>query len=271
MTAPVTVFDGQMLRASLFAGDRAQLMVTLDYRKTGKADFSPPHHSTSFARMRYAQLSIKTRRNDWFINPETEALEQALVQVAAGYDRVHILGYSMGGYGAFRFARAMGAASVVAISPQVSIHPGVVPFDRRYRAEGRGFDPVLGDLATRADPALQGLLIFDPFVATDLRHAQMLQDLFPRLRLVRLGFGGHPAIRVLREAAKSWTLHREASALKPTPQLILHGHRAGRRQSAGYWARLAKHAERRHPAVAAYARAQVMALGGAPPENDAMG
>ncbi len=260
MTTPQIVFDGNFLRATLFAGNSAQLMVTLDYRMPGKADFSASHHSTSFARMGFAQLSLKTRANDWFVNPDTVALQQVLTAIAANYDRVHVLGYSMGGYGAFRFAKALGARSVVAISPQVSIDPQIVPFDQRYRAEARGFDPAIGNLSDRAHPALRGLVVIDPFIANDLRHALLLQKLFPGLRIVRLGFGGHPAIRVLREANKSWTLHREAAALYPSPKLILQGHRNGRRQSAGYWARLARRAEARHPAWAQTARARALAL-----------
>ena len=260
MTNPVVVFDGEHLRASLFPGDLTQLMVTLDYRMPGKADFSAPNHSTNFARSRYAQLSIKTRRNDWFINADTAALEQVLIPLGRQFQRVHVLGFSMGGYGAFRFARALSARSVVAISPQMSIHPDVVPFDRRYRAEAEGFDPVLGDLQPVAMQGVHGLVVFDPFIPADLRHAQMLQMLFPALRLVRLGFGGHPAIRVLREAGKSWTLHREAAALTASPKLILQGHRAGRRQSAGYWQRLATRAAGRHPDLAAFARGQVRQL-----------
>lgn len=258
MSQPQIVFDGDLLRAVLIPGGSAQLMVTLDYRMPGKSDFSAARHSTSFARMGYAQLSLKTRANDWFVNADTAALEQALAQVAVSYDRVHMLGYSMGGYGAFRFAKALRARSVVAISPQLSIHPDVVPFDRRYRAEAQGFDPVLGDLTRLADPDLRGLVVIDPFITNDLRHAFLLQQMFPRLRIVRLGFGGHPATRVLRDAAKGWTLHREAAAFQPKAKLIVQSHRAGRRQSAGYWTRLAHYAQLRHPvwAEAALQRAQ---------------
>jgi S-formylglutathione hydrolase FrmB len=55
-------------------------------------------------------------------------------------------GFSMGGYGAFRFARATNATYVTAISPQFSIHPDVVPFDKRYGADAAGFERDLSDL-----------------------------------------------------------------------------------------------------------------------------
>lgn len=226
------IFDGAHLRAVLHPARSALLMVTFDYRMNDKADFSADAHSTTFARMGHAQLCIKTRSNDWFINPDTAALQSALPAVAARFDRVQMLGFSMGGYGALRFAAALGARSVVAVSPQVSIDPAVVPFETRYIAAG--FDKVLGELALHPKPDLAGLLVVDPFAANDLRHARMIQTLFPQLALVRLNFGGHPAFQVVREVDKSWTLHHAAMARNPDPKLILAAHRAGRRGSQGY-------------------------------------
>ena len=255
------IFDGAHLRAVLHPGHSGLLVVTLDYRSTGKTDFSADAHSTSFARMGHAQLTLKSTANDWFINADTPAFEAALANVAARYDRVHMLGYSMGGYGAFRFAAALRATSIVAVSPQVSIHPRTVPFDRRYRVEAAGFDPVLGDLALRPWPTLQGLMVIDPFIAPDRRHAMMLQALYPGVRIVRLGFGGHPATQVLRHAGKSWTVQREAAAAAASTKLILKSHRSGRRQSAGYWLRLAKRAQQARPGLAQYALDRAKALG----------
>ena len=250
---PERIFDGAHLRATLLPGQRDQLVVTFDYRLAGKSDFTADTHSSTFARKGFAQLSIKSRANDWFVNPDTAALEAVLAPLAARYARVTLLGYSMGGYGALRFAKALGAASAVLISPQVSIAAALVPFDRRYRAEGRLFDADLGDLGPCAMPNLTGLVVIDPFVAADLRHAGMIRALFPALSLVRLGFGGHPAIRVLRGAGKAWTIHREAVSDTPTRRLICAEHRAGRAVSAGYWTRLAARAMHRRPALAAHA------------------
>ena len=256
------IFDGAHLRAILHPGATKQLMVTFDYRQNGKNDFTATRHSTHFARMQFAQLSIKTRANDWFINPDTAALESALTRIGPQYRRVHLLGYSMGGYGALRFARALGAVSAVLISPQVSILPDLVPFDARYRTEGRGIDPVLGDLTERAHPTLAGLILLDPFARADLQHAHMIQHLYPALAVVRLPFGGHPASLVLRDAGKTWTINRAAVLAQAKSRAITQSHREGRRSSAGYWLRMALYCENRRPALAAHARAQYAALGG---------
>lgn len=257
-----TVYAGAHLRAHLMAGRRDRLIVTFDYRQAGRAGFNAPRHSSTFARGGFWQLNIQTRTNDWFVNPETRALEAALGVLRGRFGRVNLMGFSMGGYGALRFARALGADQAVLVSPQVSIAPGVVPFETRYAAEAAGFDAALGDLAAVAWPGLAGLILVDPFLAADMGHARMIRALFPQLGLARLAFAGHPATEVIREAGRIWTLHREATAAGPERQLICAAHRAGRRQSAGYWERLGRQAGARRPVLAARARERAEALAG---------
>jgi pimeloyl-ACP methyl ester carboxylesterase len=260
----VTVFEGEHLRAHLMAGTRDRLIVTFDYRQQGRSGFNDKRHSSTFARGGFWQLNIQSRENDWFINPDTTALEAALEGLRGRFARVNLLGYSMGGYGALRFARALRADQAVLVSPQFSIAPGVVPFEMRYRAEADRFDAALGDLRRVAVPELRGLILVDPFLRPDLRHARMITRCFPGMEMARLAFAGHPATRVLRSAGKAWTLHREATAAGAERRLICAEHRAGRRGSAGYWTRLADHAERRRPDLAARARARAAALGDRP-------
>nr|WP_246849282.1 YqiA/YcfP family alpha/beta fold hydrolase [Rubellimicrobium arenae] len=231
------------------------MVVTFDYRRDGRDGFSPDSHSTNFARQGYSQLAIKTRANDWYVNAETPALEAALARVAAG--RAQALGFSMGGYGALRLARALGLAQAVVVSPQVS---PLADWDGRYRGGLTGWDEALGDLRARAMPDLAGLLVFDPFVAEDRAHAAAIRALFPRLRPVRLAFGGHPAIRTLRGAGGLCAVQEEAGARRATGAAIRAAHRAARAGSRGWWLRLAEVAGRRHPDLAARARERAGAL-----------
>ncbi len=265
---PLTVFDGERLRAVLFPGRSDRLIVTFDHRRADRAGFAPANHATSFARQGFSQLSIKTAANDWFVNRDTEALERALEGVTADHERVQALGYSMGGYGALRFARALRARQVVAVSPQASIDPSRVPWDPRYSVEGRGWDGALGDLGPRAVPRLSGLIVLDPFVRPDLRHARLIGELFPGLRLARLGFGGHPAIRTLRGAGQAWVVQREAGQRRASAAAILQAHRAARRRSPGWWARMGLWAEGRRPALAQAARERASAQPARPGDLD---
>lgn len=256
-----TIFAGDHLRAHLMVGTRDRLIVTFDYRQTSRAGFNALRHSSTFARGGFWQLNIQSRRNDWFINADTKALESALTGLRGRFGRVNLLGYSMGGYGALRFAKALGADQAVLVSPQFSIAPEVVPFEDRYLAEAQGFDAALGDLRQVSMPGLRGLLLVDPFFSIDMSHVRLIAVAFPGIGLARLSFAGHPATRVLRGAAKVWTLHREAtSAHGPDRRLICTEHRAARRTSTDYWNSLATYAAVRRPALSAFARSQALTL-----------
>lgn len=265
------VFTGEHLRAAWFPGTRPLLIVTLDYRKQGRHEFSPPNHSSGFARQGYGQLSISTRCNDWFVNPDTTALEAALAEVAAKYERVQAIGWSMGAYGALRFSKALDLDGVVAISPQYAITQGAVAGDSRYAAEAATYDSALGDLAAHGKRDLKGVIMVDPFAPYDLAHAQLAQAAFPKLKILRLGFAGHPASRVLKGAGKTWLIQREAAIKKQTGLELIKAHRAARGDSAGYWARLAQHAALRRPALATLAQERAFALNPLGGDSDAYG
>jgi pimeloyl-ACP methyl ester carboxylesterase len=256
-----TIFAGDHLRAHLMAGTRDRLIVTFDYRQASRAGFNALRHSSTFARGGFWQLNIQSRRNDWFINADTTALEHALTALRGRFGRVNLMGYSMGGYGALRFARALNADQAILVSPQFSIAPEVVPFEDRYPAEAQDFDATLGDLRRVATSALKGLILVDPFCAIDIAHARLTTHTFPGIGLARLSFAGHPATRVLRGAAKVWTLHREATAANgPDRRLICTEHRAARRTSHDYWTNLADYAAANRPDLSAFARSQALAL-----------
>jgi hypothetical protein len=256
VTEPVPVFEGERLRATLFPGRSDRVIVTFDWRVEGRGGFAPLDHATGFARQGFTQVAVRTAANDWFLNDETEALEAALARSVAGRGRVQALGFSMGGYAALRFAAALGARQVVAVSPQSSL---AAPWEGRY-GEAAGWDEGRGALSPRAVPGLGGLLLFDPFVVEDRLHAAAIRRLFPRLAGGRLGHGGHPAIRTLRGAGGMRILFEQAGARAARAGPILAAHRAARRSSRGWWLRLAAHAQARRPALAARARAAAAAL-----------
>lgn len=259
---PATVFDGRRLRASLQRHDSqpGRLIVTFDFRRQGKSDFGAPSVSKQYEKAGFSQLSIKSRANDWFINEETPALEARLSELAVEFGAVHMLGWSMGGYGAFRFARAMGAVRIVAISPQVSLDPDVAPFEWRYRREAADFDPVLGAIAPPDGQGPTGLILADPFIPADIAHARALAALFPQVRILRLAGSGHPASRLLREGGKGWLIQRAARDVATDPRQIRKSHIEARRTSPGYWTRLARAAAARHPGLAETALAEARRL-----------
>jgi hypothetical protein len=254
---PETLFDGEFLRASVFRPDQpvGSLIVTFRHRVPDAGDYYTPKPRQRFLNAGWTHLHIQSRFNDWFVNPDTADLCGALAPFAAGFVHRAGIGFSMGGYGVLRFSGALALDEVVAISPQVSIAPQVVPFDSRFRAEAAGFDAGLGDLGSHARRGLKGVVIFDPFRALDRLNADKIAELLPDLSLCRYGFGGHPAMGVLRETVTfgplmSLVLHR-----KLTRASVVALHRANRVAAPSWWFHLARHAELTgHRALATIAR-----------------
>lgn len=242
---PETLFDGDLLRGSVFrpARPNGAMIVTFRHRVPNAGDFSPPKPRQRFVDAGWTHLHIQSRFNDWFINGDTVDFCVALADFAASFTHRAGIGFSMGGYGVLRFSGPLALDEVVAISPQMSIAPKVVPFDTRFRAESATFDPGLGDLATHARPDLKGVVIFDPFRILDRMNADMIGAALPRLSLCRYGFGGHPAMGVLRETVSfgplmSLVLHRRL-----TRPAVLALHRVNRAASPFWWHQLSRHAD----------------------------
>lgn len=241
---PDSVFQGDLLRADVFnAGGEAGLFVSFRQRVGTPGTFDTPRPVMGFVNKGFAHVHIQSRWNDWFINDETTAFEDALRALAPRHKYRAALGFSMGGYGALRFAGALRLHRVLVISPQFSIHPGEVPFDGRYSTEAAGFDLALGTLEGRGTRT-RGAILVDPFKRRDLGNADLIQTVFKRLRLVRLPCGGHPASRVLTQGGKfGWMKDHLARGL-PKPHRIGRMHRKVRRRSPSYWQHLAELAKK---------------------------
>ncbi|SLN24487.1 alpha/beta hydrolase [Roseisalinus antarcticus] len=231
---PERIFDGDLIRADVFQPGKPRLIVTFRQRVARPGHFDAPRPTLSFTGRGYAHLHLQSLRNDWYVNAETEALEDCLAAFARPYRRVVAMGFSMGAYAAFRYSRALRLMQVIAVSPQVSVAPSVVPFDRRYRSESAGFDPERGDLARHGAAELGGALLYDPLRPMDRVHARMLGEIFPQLRLCRLAGGGHPATQVLTAGGRFGQLQRQLFRGPPDPAAIVALHRATRHGSPVY-------------------------------------
>ena len=200
--------------------------------------------------------------NHWFITPETDALIQSLSPITQSYASVRTMGYSMGGYAAFRFARDLSAEAAIAVSPQATIDPSTVPFDRRYRREGKSFDARKGHLGQAASDSLEGLIAVDPFRGMDMVHARMILTHFPSVRLARLPFGGHPATKALAGVNRGVILQEIAMADRVAAESLVLAHRRSRIESIDYWKELGAWADRKRPALAEAAGVALSALRG---------
>ena len=136
--------------------------------------------------------------NDWYQYKDVFICLKSLNSDLARFEKVLILGSSMGAYGALNFSHLVKCNYVIAISPQISISPDVAPWEKRWADDSERieflFDKVTNNLTK--SPA-QKLIFFDPF-NDDRKHVEhLIQD--NKTFLVPVPFVGHPASYYLVE------------------------------------------------------------------------
>jgi tetratricopeptide (TPR) repeat protein len=133
-------------------------------------------------------IHVLSRENRWYQHAELADALATVCAATAGYDRVIAYGSSMGGFAALHYGASCGAMVGLALSPQFSVDPAIVPFDRRWAED-------VARIAFRdADrlPALaEQYIAFDPADAHDRQHFALFAARSSS-RGVPVPHGGHP-------------------------------------------------------------------------------
>ncbi|MGV6812337.1 MAG: hypothetical protein ACWA47_08830 [Brevirhabdus sp.] len=194
------IFESHNVRAYMHDPGGKRLVVMFDHRRTPRTGFPPLSRVQFFRSHNYATLHVDTARNDWFLSPDLAQLRKALQAATQRYRFRTAMGFSMGGFGALLFARALKLRQALLVSPQISVIPDRVPWDRRFREDALGLDPALDDVSSTPWEGMTGVTLFDPGRPLDRHHARQIQAHYPGIRPVAMPFGGHPASAPLTEA-----------------------------------------------------------------------
>ncbi|QGP77587.1 hypothetical protein [Sphingobium sp. CAP-1] len=182
-------------------------------------------------------LTLKCNINNWFQDVSIETVQSIMAQLPA-YDEIITYGSSMGGYAAMYFAQAVGARVCIALSPQFSIEPAVVPFEMRWAGDAarihfthQRLSEVIGHGGTTY------YVLFDPHTL-DGQHVDMMMEISNRVMPIPIPHSGHPSGVVLQEAGLlASTFDNLVRGKIPDLREPL---RKNRRQSASYLSALAQ-------------------------------
>ncbi|MEO3475461.1 tetratricopeptide repeat protein [Roseomonas sp. CAU 1739] len=143
-------------------------------------------------------IGVSTTAYDWYPRDTMAALLPAIR--AAAKPAIVAYGFSMGGYAALKYASALGARGVLALSAQYSIDPADGTTGERGMTY---FDPALHrDMRiTPGDYPDGALLMWDPESSADDRHAAAIARL-PGIRPVRLRLAGHATAAIFSETGR---------------------------------------------------------------------
>jgi tetratricopeptide (TPR) repeat protein len=141
-------------------------------------------------------IHIIPRENAWYQYPEMLDAMACVHAATSDYARVVSYGSSMGGYAALRFAGVAGANVALALSPQYSIDPALVPWEERWLEPGKHFRPVWEGVLPFPDLP-EAYVAYDP-LNIDRKHIALLAAQM-RFEPIRLEQGGHPVTGLLAE------------------------------------------------------------------------
>ena len=149
----------------------------------------------------YSVLGLIAHQKDWYRNQDTPRILSELRDAGLfeGFRRVLFVGASMGGFAAITYSALIPGSAVLAFSPQSTLAPNLVPFDKRYKGAQKRFDwttPEFLDAPESVPSASDVTIIFDPFVPEDKAHVARLTG--PNVTVLHAPHMGHQAIRMVK-------------------------------------------------------------------------
>lgn len=180
---------------AVFVPRGPRLLVSFDTMDAHLA--APPRKPWAWdlvARAGWSHLGLMTGPcNDWYRRRAVFDFFDGLRDSGfyRGFQDVVFYGSSMGGFAACTFVASAPGARVVAFSPQSTLLPHRVPFERRYPMAQRGDwgDPRYADAQSCLALAGHAVVLVDPYHAADMAHVARLPS--GRLQVLRCPFMGH--------------------------------------------------------------------------------
>ena len=235
--------------------------------------FEPFHEESGFNRAGFGEaffadagldaIHVLCRDSAWFQHADTAAALAAIRAAAAGAERCVTYGSSMGGYAALRFADAVGAEAVLALSPQYSVNHARAPFEDRWIEPRRRirFRP---DLDGPIRCGARAFVAYDPTIPTDRQHhALIAADI--AVTALPLPYAGHPVGPFLAETGLLRPLVLDLMADRFDPGALIADAGARAEGSAIWWSERAREAADPVEAAALARRAAAIA-----PDNAAI-
>jgi pimeloyl-ACP methyl ester carboxylesterase len=153
-----------------------------------------------FAGQGYAHVGVFARKKAWYRDTEVIDLmtDLAAMPSVRDYERIALVGTSMGGFAALAFAPLFPGADVVAFNPQITLDERLVPWEKRYGMGVRqNWDLPFGDGRAAAATSNRVTVFYDPFHEPDRKHAEMVTG--DRVIHLKCWFANHYCAPMLRK------------------------------------------------------------------------
>ncbi|MTH35566.1 hypothetical protein GL279_13240 [Paracoccus limosus] len=191
----------------------------------------------------HSLLGVIARSNDWFrcaeVIRELETLSRS--GFFGKFRKVVMTGCSMGGFAAGAFAPLAPNCTVIAMSPQATRDPRLVPWESRFpNGKVQNWNLPYGNAFAGIRSAGLAYVFFDSLNRQDLKHARILAAAAPVV-LMPVPAGGHGVPPMLSQLGKLGDVTRAAIDGTLSRETFLRDMRE-RKQTARYYRILAREA-----------------------------
>lgn len=148
----------------------------------------------------HSHLGVMAHVSDWYRNDNLIKRFQALAAEGFfnGYARVLFAGVSMGAFAALKFSALVPGAHVVAINPQSTLDPDLVPWENRFKnGQRQDWKLPFPDSAALTATAERVNLFYDPYHALDKKHINRFSGY--NVRVFNCWFSSHKTAVFLRK------------------------------------------------------------------------
>ncbi len=228
------IFQSDRLRAYCDNPTCTRARANFDHRRAGRLEFDEAQLFGGVVRHGYASLVIQSASNDYYLNDDLPELRLAMADYCARFDDVSGIGFSMGGFAALILSKAMNFSNLWLVSPMSPSFPKLPPFDRDMASERALFGRYGPEAGVKR--GLRGVVMFDPYfeLGRDRAYAEFVQTLCPKISLLAMPWGGHPATQFLSEIKQYSPMLRATFQPKIRAKALKRVQRALRLKSKRY-------------------------------------
>lgn len=224
-----TVYSGRFLRVLEYRASDEKVILTFDHWRKNRSRFPKTEQHKYYRKFGVSNLCLESAANDWFVNPDLPDALDALAARAGHFQDRRGIGFSMGAYGALLVSAVVDLRRLMLVSPQAAAADGALGCDDRF---SRDFQSP--EAAAAVDDVLrlghkrtgQCLVVYDPRISQDLRHANYAASLFERAELLDLPGGGHPATGMISGAGRYNAVVRSLIGEQPLAASVAALHEA---------------------------------------------
>ncbi|WP_204113973.1 phosphoadenosine phosphosulfate reductase [Shimia biformata] len=161
-----------------FIEDKPTLLVTFESLQAiqDRGDTGQPLGFELVRELGWSQLAFLSDGDTWFRDPAVFAFVDRLADDGFfdEFDRVLFYGAGPGGYAAAAFSVAAPGATVVAVEPQATLDPQLVPWEDRFPQMRRvSFTSRYGYAPRMVEAAERAFVLYDPHSERDAVHAAL--------------------------------------------------------------------------------------------------